>query len=87
MQSSLVVGAFLLVLLVAGCSANPAAAPGPGVEQGAAGHEKDRDRDRNINRDRDRDTDKSRQSQDGPCPAGEHLSRSSDNARTSCVRD
>jgi hypothetical protein len=79
MQRSLVVGAFLLVLLIAGCSANPAAAPGPAVEQGAAGHERDRDR--------DRDADKSRQSQDGPCPAGEHLFRSSDNGRTSCVRD
>jgi hypothetical protein len=47
MQSSLVVGAFLLVLLVAGCSASPAAAPGLAVEQGAAGHERDRDGDRN----------------------------------------
>jgi len=84
MQKSLVTSALFAALLIAGCSATPAAAPGPAGpqgqpgEQGAAGHDSDHDRDR----DRDRD----HQTNAAPCPAGEHLFTDKD-GRAICARD
>jgi hypothetical protein len=88
MKSSLTIGAFLLVFLMAGCAAAPAAVPGPAGPQGAAGDPgaagaAGRDRDRDADRDKDRDRD--RQDQHAACPAGEH--EREDNGRTVCVRD
>jgi Ni/Co efflux regulator RcnB len=94
MNRLLVTSACLLVLLVGGCNANPAAAPGPQGPPGPQGvSERDRDRDRDRNRDqdrnreqdRDRNRDQGRQDQSATCPPGEH--QRSDNGRTICVRD
>jgi hypothetical protein len=78
MKLSLVSSAFLLGLLVAGCSATPAVGPagpqGPPGPQGAADHDRDRDR--------DRDADFARRNQAASCPGGEH--RDSDGG---CIRD
>jgi hypothetical protein len=76
MKSSLLISAFLMVILIAGCSATPAAGPaGPQGPPGQDAHDRDRDRDR----------DHDRQAQVAPCPAGEH--QQTDNGRTECVRD
>jgi len=82
MTLSLVSSAFLLGLLVAGCSATPAVGPagpqGPPGPQGASDHDRDRDRDR----DRERDADIARRDQAASCPPGEH--RDSDGG---CIRN
>jgi hypothetical protein len=71
MKSSLVMSAFLLGLLVAGCSASPAAGPagpqGPPGPQGASDHDRDRDRDADQAR-----QDQNRHDQVQPCPGGQH---------------
>jgi hypothetical protein len=87
MKSSLTIGAFLLVFLMAGCAAAPAAVPGPAGPQGATGDPgaagRDRDRDRDADRDRERE--RERQDQHAACPDGQH--ERTDNGRTVCVRD
>lgn len=89
MKASLIMGALLLGLLVGGCNSNqgpagPQGQPGP---QGASSQDRDRDRDRDRDKDRDqgRDADRARQDQPPSCPKGEHPS--TDNGRTTCVRD
>lgn len=71
MKSSVVTSVFLLGLLMAGCSATPAAGPvgpqGPPGPQGRSDHD----------RDRDRDADRGRQDQGRPdmaasCAEGQH---------------
>jgi hypothetical protein len=78
MKLSLVSSAFLVGLVISGCSATPAAGPagpqGPPGPQGAS----DRDRDR----DRDRDADQGRRDQAVSCPAGEHR-----DTVGGCIRD
>lgn len=81
MKSSLVMCAFLAGLLVAGCSAAPAAGPvgpqGPPGPQGASAP--DRDRDRNADQDRQ---DQARHDQNASCPLGQHH-----DAVGGCIRD
>jgi hypothetical protein len=64
---SLASSAFLLGLLVAGCSATPAVGPagpqGPPGPQGASDHDRDRDR--------QRDADLARRDHAASCPPGE----------------
>ena len=83
MKLSLLSSAFFLGLLIAGCSATPAAGPagpqGPPGPQGASDHDRDRDRDRNADQGQQ---DRDRQDQAVSCPAGQH--RDSDNG---CTRD
>jgi hypothetical protein len=94
MNKPLVISPILLMLLVAGCSSNPAAAPGPPEPQreAAQGKDRDRDKDQNRNKDQNRDKDQGRsgdrdqQAQAASCPRGEHPSTDRD-GRTSCVRD
>jgi hypothetical protein len=80
---SLISSAFFLGLVIAGCSATPAAGPagpqGPPGPQGASDHDRDRDRDRNADQGR---PDQGRQAQAVPCPERQH--RDSDNG---CIRD
>jgi hypothetical protein len=87
MKPSFAIGVFLLVFLVAGCAAAPAAVPGPAGPQGPAGDPgaAGRDADRNRDADRDKDRERERQDQHAACPAGEH--EREDNGRTVCVRD
>ena len=95
MKSSLTIGAFLLVFLMAGCAATPAAIPGPAGPQGATGDPgaagRDSDRDREAERDRQRQQEqeqareRERQDHHAACPDGQH--ERMDNGRTVCVRD
>lgn len=95
MKRWLITGTFALALFIGGCSANPAAAPGPqGPQgqpgaQGAAAPDTDRDRDKDRDR-REQDEREREQAQQGTtpsCPAGEHLYKNPNDGRTSCVRD
>jgi hypothetical protein len=86
MQKSLVTSALLAALLIAGCSATPAAAPGPAGPQGQPGEQGTAGRDSDRDRDRDRDKDQDHQSNAAPCPAGEHLFTDKD-GRAICARD
>jgi len=78
LKASLVSGAFLVGLLIAGCNTTPAAGPagpqGPPGPQGASDHDRDRDR--------DRDTDQARRDQAQPCPGGQHHDTDG-----GCIRD
>jgi Ni/Co efflux regulator RcnB len=88
MKRSLVISAFLLGLLVAGCAANPAAAPvAPAADatQQDRDRDRDQDKDRDRNKDQDRDKDQGRQDKAASCPPGQHPS--TDNGRAICVRD
>jgi hypothetical protein len=77
-RSSLVLSAFLVGLLIAGCNATPAAGPagpqGPPGPQGASDHDRDRDRDRDANQ--------GRRDQAASCPAGQHHDTDG-----GCIRD
>jgi Spy/CpxP family protein refolding chaperone len=80
MKSSLIASTFLLVLIIAGCSATPAAGPqGPPGPQGPSGYDRDRDRDRDADHGRQ---DQGREDQSPSCPPGEHRDRDK-----GCVRD
>ena len=91
MKSSLAIGAFLLVFLMVGCAAAPAAVPGPAGPQGAtgdpgtAGRDSNRDRDADRDREREREQERERQDHHAACPAGEH--EREENGRTVCVRN
>jgi hypothetical protein len=103
MTRSLVIGAFLIVLFIAGCYANPAAT-GPAGPQGPSGATT-QDRDRGHDGDRDRAGDQGRegragdQGRDGrtgdqgrqgeaaPCPAGEHRFTDPTTGTVRCARD
>jgi hypothetical protein len=78
MKASLISSAFLAGLLMAGCSATPAAGPagpqGPPGPQGVSDHDRDRDR--------DRDADQGRRDQATPCPGGQHHDTDG-----GCIRD
>lgn len=97
MKQSLVMSAFLLVLLVAGCNVTPAAVPGPAGPQGQTGQQgatgqsgdQGRDGDRGQNGDQGRQGqtgDQGRQGQAAPCPSGEHRYTSPDGT-VNCARD
>jgi hypothetical protein len=86
MQKSLVTSGLLAALLIAGCSATPAAAPGPAGPQGQPGEQGTAGRDSDRDRDRDRDKDRDHQPNAAPCPAGEHLFTDKD-GRAICARD
>lgn len=77
MKRSLVISAFLLGLFVAGCAANPAAAPVAPAPAAQDTTQQDRDRDRDKDRDRQQAT--------ISCPPGQHPY--TDHGTTSCVRD
>ena len=81
MKVSLLSSAFLLGLLMVGCSTTPAAGPagpqGPPGPQGASDHDRDRDRQADPER-----RDQSRQDQAVSCPAGEHR-----DSVGGCIRD
>ena len=83
MKVSLLSSAFLLGLLMAGCSTTPAAGPagpqGPPGPQGASDHDRDRDRDKQADQGRQ---DQGRQDQAVSCPAGEHR-----DTVGGCIRD
>jgi hypothetical protein len=87
---SLLSSAFLVGLLMAGCSTTPAAGPegpqGPPGPQGASDHDRDRDRDRDRQADQGRQDqgrqDQGRQDQAVACPAGEHRDTAG-----GCIRD
>jgi hypothetical protein len=83
MKVSLLSSAFLLGLLISGCSATPAAGPagpqGPPGPQGASDRDRDRDRDRNADQGQQ---DRGRQDQAVSCPAGEHRDTAG-----GCIRD
>ena len=92
MKSSLIMSAFLLTLLIGGCSTTPAAGPaGPQGAQGPPGEtappaqETDQERERDRERDRQRDLDRERHEADARCPAGEHSE--TEQGQTHCVRD
>jgi hypothetical protein len=78
LKLSLLSSAFLLGLLMTGCSATPAAGPagpqGPPGPQGASDHDRDRDRDKK--------TDQGRLDHDESCAAGEHRDTAG-----GCIRD
>jgi Ni/Co efflux regulator RcnB len=84
MYKSLVTSSFLVVLLIAGCSATPVVTPAPAQPQSDA--DRNRDRDRDKDRDQDRDRDRDRQTNAPSCPAGEHLFTDKD-GRAVCARD
>ncbi len=85
-KSSLVMSAFLLGLVMAGCSATPAAGPagpqGPPGPQGASDHDRDHDRDADQARQDQARQDQAREDQAASCPRGEHRDRD-----RGCVRD
>lgn len=86
MKRSLIISAFLLVLLIAGCASNPVAAPAPQDPQAASqDRDRDRDKDRDRGKDQERDKDRDRQDKAVSCPAGQHLATV--DGRASCVRD
>jgi len=86
MKRWLITATFSLALLIGGCSANPAAAPGPPGPQGQQGAPApDTDRDRKAQEERDRE--QAQQGTTPTCPAGEHLYKDPSDGRTTCVRD
>lgn len=91
MKRSLVLGASVLVLLLAGC--NPAAGPaGPQGPQGTSGQDVDPARARERDADRDRDAERARQDQarrdqDAGCPAGQHRDKDPHTGESICVRN
>ena len=80
---SLISSAFLIGLLMSGCSTTPAAGPegpqGPPGPQGASDHDRDRDRGRDADQGR---RDQGRQDQVASCPAGQHRDTAG-----GCIRD
>jgi hypothetical protein len=103
MKRSLVSGAFLLVLFIAGCYTNPPAA-GPQGPSGATSQDRDRghngDRGRAGDRGHDGDQgragdqgregrtgEQGRQGEAAPCPAGEHRFTDPSTGTVRCVRD
>ena len=102
LKTSLVVGAFLLVLSIAGCTASQTPGPpGPQGQPGATGQTGDSSRDADQRRAEDqrradeqrgadeqkRADDKTRGGHDEACPPGEHSHTDPGTGKTSCVRD
>src|SRR5579864_8254601 len=84
LKTSLVVGAFSLVLFMCGCTASQTPGPsGPQGQPGATGQTGDSGRDDEQRRTDDRP----RGGHDAPCPAGEHRYTNPNSGVVSCVRD
>ena len=97
MKTLLVMGAFLLVLPIAGCTATvsptpPAATPGPAGPQGQSGQtgkagQPGQQGDPGQSGQQGATGEQGRQGKEAPCPAGEHRYTNPDTGKVSCVRD
>jgi len=84
LNTSLVVGAFSLVLIMCGCTASQT--PARDEEQRRADEQRGADEQRRTEEQR-RTGDRPREDHDAPCPAGEHRYTNPNSGVVSCVRD